>query len=1131
MVDGQHSQMRGSDSTIGDEPNRRIGHGRVLEIDCPAKRDRMGRLFGFVWFLDVRNEGELERRLNEVRVGNQVLQANKPRYTKWDRQNNLFPRTHFEDGNWRQQSINGNDRRPSYAEVVKTTTSRMEERPINERRKVGIAQRYGSNNDSIYGNQQREWKPKHQHHHWSGMELNFDLEEYVWLEKWVFFCNIRPMGGRLVLLEGKDHEDLKELVDTGTDWLGNWFEDVKPWTPTLVATERFAWIRCQGLPMHAWKLETFQTFGRLWGTLISLDDSTINKKRFDAARFLITTPSTESISKSITVKINGEFFTLKFTEEESTNNLFTMRFDRNFHATREKEDEENNSSDSQNEDDSDLDKNIWNQFELQIVGVESEGAQASMEEDAATPYTEDGNKNEVVSYNAKVVRHSAEVARHSVEMDRHGDKVEGNKRKKVKTVDVASTDTEVVEETEGMEEIRTGILVSNSNFQRVVESRKIKADPDLVINKAEQRMFKNGSQLSTNADMGSHGKSYQKSINKAEEDNRSRREAEKYAKEVRDGLPTKEMGPEENIGLRDHQPTELQGPTNSNPEEQIEKSNNRPIAKNRKSSSSFWDDLESDSGTDQKLKGQRRVVVKTKKKVMFEKDSEKSVADDSINDSNIQNCNKNIEVAQPTNGAFGGILIIWNSNVFKKIGCLEGVGFLGVVGIWGVENTPCYLKSSGKEGKGGISVRRELKEFNKFIEMSGLVDLPIIGRKFTWYQSNGNCMSRLDRFLFSEEWLLNWTDLKQWRLARLLSDHYPILVKDETRNWGPKPFKFYNVWLQDPAFREMLEKQWKSFNIQEEMARQKSRMTWMKEGDANTSFFHRCIKNRRRRNEINSLVVNRKVLQEVNELKQGVADYFKNLFAKEDWKRPVLEGMGFNKISEADKELLTEPFLESEVKAAVWNCDSAKAPGPNGLSFRFLKAELEVVKDDILKFLVDFHNNSKLVRGSNSSFLVLIPKKENLQGLEKYRPISLIGCMYKILTKILANRLSKVLNGLIGEQQSAFIGGRQLFDGIVIANETIDEIRKKKLSCFLFKADFEKAYDNVNWEFLDYMLDRMNFGLVWKGWMGLRQGDPLAPFLFLIVAEGLNGIISSAVDKALFEGVQIGRGDLRISHL
>ncbi|GKU96367.1 hypothetical protein SLEP1_g9608 [Rubroshorea leprosula] len=164
--------------------------------------------------------------------------------------------------------------------------------------------------------------------------------------------------------------------------------------------------------------------------------------------------------------------------------------------------------------------------------------------------------------------------------------------------------------------------------------------------------------------------------------------------------------------------------------------------------------------------------------------------------------------------------------------------------------------------------------------------------------------------------------------------------------------------------------------------------------------------------------------------------------------------------------------------------------------------------------------------------------------------------MYKILAKILANRLSKVMDGLIGDQQSAFIGGRQLVDGAVIANETIDEIRRKRMRCFLFKADFEKAYDNISWEFLDYMLERMNFGPIWRGWIqeclrsnsvsillngsptkefvmqrGLRQGDPLAPFLFLIVAEGLNGIISLAVAKGLFEGVPIGGGSINISHL
>ncbi|GLU01310.1 hypothetical protein SLE2022_186220 [Rubroshorea leprosula] len=260
-------------------------------------------------------------------------------------------------------------------------------------------------------------------------------------------------------------------------------------------------------------------------------------------------------------------------------------------------------------------------------------------------------------------------------------------------------------------------------------------------------------------------------------------------------------------------------------------------------------------------------------------------------------------------------------------------------------------------------------------------------------------------------WMLNWSDLKQWGLVRSLSDHCPIMVKNEARNWGPKPFKLFNVWLQNPSFRELVENQWnnsdirgwggfvvkeklkrlkncvkdwtrnqvqgvdkhieeakakiakldgkgesqqlseeeclrrrdmmiclwENIQIKEDMAKQKSRKSWMKAGDANTSYFHQCIKGRWRRSEINSLSIRGKVFEGVNELKQGVAEYFMSLFTEEGWNRPVLDGVDFKKISEAERNFLTEPFLETEVKDAVWNCDGAKAPGPDGFTFGFLK--------------------------------------------------------------------------------------------------------------------------------------------------------------------------------------------------
>ncbi|GKV04536.1 hypothetical protein SLEP1_g16689 [Rubroshorea leprosula] len=152
------------------------------------------------------------------------------------------------------------------------------------------------------------------------------LQEKFFMEG-VFFCKIRAMGGRMVLLEGHDYEDLKELVENGRDWLGCWFSKIKPWSSTTIAVERFVWIKCLGLPLHAWKTEYFQSFGNLWGTFVSLDDSTSGKKRLDVARFLITTPMMESISKSLDIKVNGVMYHIKFFEEEHSNGFYIMESD------------------------------------------------------------------------------------------------------------------------------------------------------------------------------------------------------------------------------------------------------------------------------------------------------------------------------------------------------------------------------------------------------------------------------------------------------------------------------------------------------------------------------------------------------------------------------------------------------------------------------------------------------------------------------------------------------------------------------------------------------------------------------------------------------------------------------------
>ena len=160
------------------------------------------------------------------------------------------------------------------------------------------------------------------------------------------------------------------------------------------------------------------------------------------------------------------------------------------------------------------------------------------------------------------------------------------------------------------------------------------------------------------------------------------------------------------------------------------------------------------------------------------------------------------------------------------------------------------------------------------------------------------------------------------------------------------------------------------------------------------------------------------------------------------------------------------------------------------------------------------------------------------------------------MSKILANRLKSVIPQIISPFQGAFVAGRQILDGVLIANELIDSRKKSKEEGLLFKIDLEKAYDHVEWEFVDYMLFKFGFGGTWRGWIrecisttsfsvlvngspsklfkasrGIRQGDPLSPFLFTIVVEALSLLLVKAKDVGLIGGFEMGRSGEVITHL
>ncbi|KHN27046.1 Transposon TX1 putative 149 kDa protein, partial [Glycine soja] len=185
----------------------------------------------------------------------------------------------------------------------------------------------------------------------------------------------------------------------------------------------------------------------------------------------------------------------------------------------------------------------------------------------------------------------------------------------------------------------------------------------------------------------------------------------------------------------------------------------------------------------------------------------------------------------------------------------------------------------------------------------------------------------------------------------------------------------------------------------------------IKEGDSNSNQFHRLINHRRRKNAIQGILID-------------------GVFSDENFRRPTLDGVQFSSLDQREKESLVSRFFELEIKSAVWDCGGDKSPGPDGLNFNFIKHFWETLKPDFI------------------------------------RPISLIGCVYKIVAKVLAKRLALVLPRLIDQRQTAFMKGRNILHGVLIANEAIVEAKARNKPCMVFKVDFEKAYDSVSWGFL-----------------------------------------------------------------
>jgi hypothetical protein len=440
----------------------------------------------------------------------------------------------------------------------------------------------------------------------------------------------------------------------------------------------------------------------------------------------------------------------------------------------------------------------------------------------------------------------------------------------------------------------------------------------------------------------------------------------------------------------------------------------------------------------------------------------------------------------PSSGNSGGILSIWNKSIASLKFSFTGMGFVGVCLEYGALRQECFVvnvysscdfsdkrrlletlvltKRSLGRGVWGVvgdfnavlhqderrganlpnvsTPRSEVAGFGEFIRDMELIDLPILGRKFTWCHPNGISMSRIDRMMVSDDWLALWSNPSLWVLPRTVSDHCALVLRPNGVDWGPKPFRFNNHWLLHKDFHGVVENYWKNCNMSGWMAHilkeklkglkvvirgwnrenygvvdskiekcvediqvldvkcelmglsedevrlrkkifadmwhlrfskeavisQRSRQTWLRDGDSNSRYFHASLKSRGKKNFISALFVDGVWLETPIAIRQATVNYFRARFSTINWPRPKLNGVEFPSLLDVDNQWLTRPFGMVEIEEVVKDCDGNKSPGPDGFNFNFVKEMWNCFKGEIRIMFDQFHGIASLPKGFSSLF-------------------------------------------------------------------------------------------------------------------------------------------------------------------
>ena len=340
-----------------------------------------------------------------------------------------------------------------------------------------------------------------------------------------------------------------------------------------------------------------------------------------------------------------------------------------------------------------------------------------------------------------------------------------------------------------------------------------------------------------------------------------------------------------------------------------------------------------------------------------------------------------------------------------------------------------------------------------------------------------------------------------------------------------------------------------ALQAEESFAKQKSKQHWLSFGDSNTKFFYASMAALQALNTIRTCKAeDGTLIEDENDVRSHALHYYYSLL-NQHFDRMEADVLPRNHLSHEEATAICSPFKDEDIKKVVMSSPKNKSPGPS----EFFQHCWPIVGNLVIEAVQSFFSEGGLLKQLNSTFL--IPKTDGADCLDQYRPISLCNFIYKVITKLISNRLQATLPSLIHPAQTAFLKGRSIHHNILLANDLMKDIHSRhKGKQICLKADLKKAFDSISRPFFYYMMERMGFPPLFISWVrcclesakfsllfngspigffgssnGIRQGDPFSPYLFTIAMEGLSCLIEEEVRNGDLRVPSYG--DVHVSHI